>query len=61
MAAEERMTQEMMDSVPRRQEEKLTELLFCGLIGIWFILGFWFSASMLMVFLKELRLDLLMP
>jgi hypothetical protein len=61
MAAEKRMRQEMMDSVQRRQEEKPTALLFCGLIGIWFILGFWFSASMLIVFFKDLRLDLLVP
>lgn len=52
MSAETRMNREVIDSITVSDQVKPTEVLFCGLIGIWAVLGIWFSTSLLVVFMN---------
>ena len=52
MFAETTIIKESAVPVKDNDDAKPLELLFCGLIGIWGVLGLWFSSSLLFVFLK---------
>jgi hypothetical protein len=59
MSAETRIQDEGLDFIEAGEKEDGTEVLFfgmeflyCGLIGIWAVLGLWFSASLLVIFMS---------